>query len=578
MRNSSVLPSFINLSFLASTTVLFFSAFYYHPNMGGEGLFFPFNSVVWIVTAFVIFLAVWRMWQQQEIRLPASYGMILAMPLLILLIGFIVGLEQPLSWMLRISAIFLGFLLFFGLFQFNASRREVMNGFYVLCGALSLHAVVGALQLLPGTFLFGFIPNVDNQISIGMFQQPNLQASIMATAIVVSVYLLSTPDFRERPVWIKLLPLLCLLLSTFVLMSSGSRVGLLGGGVALVLMLLSRFSLLKLRRGWVLGMLVVLLIGGGAGPVINNDGAVRAYSKMEKIGEQGRDVRKDVYRISWEVIKDKPVLGHGIGSFQRVFHEKAAEYQLKTDGFNLGVQFSHPHNELLLWTIESGIVGLLAFLFAIIAVVFQLVSLGWQRGGAMAALLFPIALHTQVEHPFYISAYHWIIFLFLLFVVFRQSGCKTYPLHISFSAGVLIRGLSIMLMLAVLWFCTTSLYYSYRIVYILYSGEAKVGELDPIRDHPYFSDIATRLLFTHYSEAEQASKETRVTSDYAQWMEVFLKREPDVNVFIDLIRAYAYLGDPVRMQATIDRALYLYRDHPLILETAKQVKEKYSVN
>ncbi|WP_372742949.1 Wzy polymerase domain-containing protein [Neptunomonas sp.] len=569
MRLSSVFPSFTNPSFLAATAALFFSAFYYHPNMGGEGLFFPFNSVVWMTTAFVIPLAVWSMWQQQTIRMPAFFGLILAMPLLILLTGFIVGMEQPTSWMLRISAILIGFLLFFGLFQFNASRRTIHNSLYVLCTAMALHALVGVVQLMPGALLSEFIPNVGNQVSIGMFQQPNVQASLMATAIVLSVYLLSTPDFRARHVWVKLLPLLCLLLSTFTLMSSDSRVGLLGGSAALVLMLLSRFSLLKLSRGWALGMLVVLLIGGVSGLNIN-DGAYRAYSKMEQLGDEGKDIRTHVYRISWEVIKDKPLLGHGIGSFQRVFHEKAAEYQLKTDGFNLGVQFSHPHNELLLWAIETGVIGLLAFLFAILSVVLQLVRLRWQRGGAMAALLLPIALHTQVEHPFYISAYHWVIFLFLLFVLF-QAGCKTYPLRMSSAAGWLIKGVSGILLVVVLWFCGTSLYYSYQIAYIFYSGKAKVSELSPVSQHPYFSDVATRFMLASLAQTEQASQGKAITLEYARWMEEYLKNRPSVPIFVDLIRTYADLKDTVRMKSTIERALYLFPEQPLLLNVVDEV-------
>lgn len=560
--------SFSNLPFIATSTIMFFSAFYFHPNMGGEGLFLPFNSLVWIAITLISSIAVWNIWRQQVVSMPAFFGLILAMPLLMLFTGFIVGLEQPLSWMMRVSAIILGFLYFFALFQFHTSRRDIHNALYVLCSALTIHALIGMVQLLPGSLLSVLIPNVGSQIPIGIFQQPNLQASLMATAIALSIYLLSTPDFNNRSLWIKLLPLACLFTATFVLMSAGSRVGLLGGGGALLLMLLSRFALFKRNRGWFATIIVLVLVGGGSGIVIN-DGAVRAYSKMEQIREQGTDIRKDVYRISWDVIKDKPLLGHGIGSFQRVFHEKAAEYQLKADGFKLNVHFTHPHNELLLWGVESGVVGLLAFLFACTAVVLQLVRLGWQRGGAMAALLLPITLHTQVEHPFYISAYHWAIFLFLLFIVFSQSQYKVYQLRMSFAAGVLLKGVSVIILLSVLWFCSTSLYYTHRIVYILYSGEARVSELDPIREHPYFSDVATRLLFAHFSEAEQKLEGTSVTLDYARWMEEYLKRDPDIDIFSDLIRAYAYLGDSVRMTATIERALYLYRDHPLLLEAAK---------
>lgn len=544
--------------------------------MGGAGLYLPFNSIVWMAVATVIFLATWLMCQQQIIRLPAFWRLILAGPLLILFSGFVVGMEQPLSWMLRIAAIFLGFLLFLGLFQFNASRRTVQNALYILCGIFTLHAVIGVIQLLPGSLFSNLIPNVGNQIAIGMFQQPNLQASLLATAIALTIYLVSCSDFKKRPLWLQLLPLSCLLLSTFVLMSSGSRVGLMGGTIALVLMLVFRFALLNRRRSWSLAMLLVFFVGGSAGLVMN-DGAFRAYSKMEQLAEEGKDIRKDVYRISWIVIKEKPLLGHGIGSFQRVFHNKAAEYQLATDDFNLSVRFTHPHNELLLWGVEAGLMGLVACLLGVVAVFRQIMRLGWQRGGSMAALLFPIALHTQVEHPFYISAYHWIVFVFLLFIVF-QFRCKTYPLRTSLAAEWCMKTLSILLLAAVFWFCSISLLYSYKIAHVLFSGEAKLSVLNTIRQHPYFTDVATRSLLGNLSKNERVSQEKAITLEYVEWMKVYLKREPDVGVFADLIRAYAYLGDTVSMQATIDRALYLYRDHPLILRTVEEITENRLVN
>ncbi|BBB28938.1 PglL family O-oligosaccharyltransferase [Neptunomonas japonica] len=561
--------SLINQSFFTATIFLFFSSFYFRTNLGGQGLFLPFNSVVWIAVALILALAVLRMWQQQVIRLPAYFGLIIAMPLLIMLTGFIVGLEQPLSWMLRISAILLGFFLFFGLFQFNASRRDIQSALYILCGVLSLHAFVGLIQLMPGTLLSELVPNPGNQIALGFFQQPNLQASLMATAVVLSVFMLSAPDFSNRPLWVKLLPVFCMLLSAFVLLSAGSRIGILGGGVGLVLITLSRYSLLKYRKFWTVGIFGALLIGGSAGLFIN-EGALRAYSKMEQLAEEGQDIRKDVYLISWEVIKDKPLLGHGIGSFQRVFHNKAAEYQLEAQGFNLGVRFSHPHNEFLLWGVESGAVGLFAFLFGVVAVCRQLLSLGWQRGGAMASILLPMALHTQVEHPFYVSAYHWVIFLFLLFVVF-QTRCKTYPLYLSIAAGWLVRGGAVLLLMVVLWFSSTALYYSHHIVYVLYSGHAKPEELRSISKHPFFTNVATRYLLESLSNTEKISHGTTFTLDYARWMENSLRDEPDISVFLELIRAYNYLGDSEKKKNTVDRALYLYRDNPLILAASKEI-------
>lgn len=187
----------------------------------------------------------------------------------------------------------------------------------------------------------------------------------------------------------------------------------------------------------------------------------------------------------------------------------------------------------------------------------------------MAALLFPISLHTQVEHPFYISAYHWVIFLFLLFITF-QSGCKPYALRISSAAVWMIKGMMLLMLLIVFWFAGTALYYSHRIVYVLYSGEAKLSELNAISQHPFFTNKTISYWLESRSNTEKATHGITSTMEYAKWMETSLQNDPDINVFLKLIKAYAYLGDSVRMQATIDRALYLYRDQPLILKAAKE--------
>jgi O-antigen polymerase len=225
---------------------------------------------------------------------------------------------------------------------------------------------------------------------------------------------------------------------------------------------------------------------------------------------------------------------------------------------------------LLLWGVEGGIIALLAFLLAIFVVIRQLIRLGWHRGGAMAALLFPIALHTQVEHPFYVSAYHWAVFLFLLFITF-QSRSKAYTLHVSLMAGGVIKGLSGMLLILVSWFCCLSLYYSYQIAYVLSSDKTKIHELSSASQHPYFSDVATRLMLASLSKVEQAEKGTRLTLEYAKWAEGYLKWSPDVGVFVDLIRVYSYLEDAGRMRSTIQRSLYLFPDQPLLLRVIDEV-------
>ncbi|MDT8371359.1 MAG: hypothetical protein RQ783_05105 [Gammaproteobacteria bacterium] len=52
-------------------------------------------------------------------------------------------------------------------------------------------------------------------------------------------------------------------------------------------------------------------------------------------------------------------------------------------------------------------IGLAAFAFGVII---TLIKLPHSRRYAYGAMLLPIALHTQVELPFYISSLHWFVF------------------------------------------------------------------------------------------------------------------------------------------------------------------------
>ena len=65
--------------------------------------------------------------------------------------------------------------------------------------------------------------------------------------------------------------------------------------------------------------------------------------------------RIEFYRVSLELVKDRPLVGHGTGSFARAYAEK-------TSGQD-ALQTRNPHSEYLHWMVQLGLVGLAGLLF-----------------------------------------------------------------------------------------------------------------------------------------------------------------------------------------------------------------------
>ncbi|OGC78397.1 MAG: hypothetical protein A2145_01730 [candidate division Zixibacteria bacterium RBG_16_40_9] len=66
-------------------------------------------------------------------------------------------------------------------------------------------------------------------------------------------------------------------------------------------------------------------------------------------------VRMGLWQTSWNMVKDKPIFGIGPGNFTKVFDQYKVPQEYDT--------IAHPHNDYLNVWVNSGIVGLLAYLF-----------------------------------------------------------------------------------------------------------------------------------------------------------------------------------------------------------------------
>lgn len=564
----------MNRTFLLIVFLLTLLPLIYFPNPGHDALLIPFNIFLWEIAAASICFAGLYIYKHQVLVLPCHTLLILALPVGMVVSGFITGLDRPVDWMFRLATILMGLLFFFSLFQFQANRRTLDNAVYVILGGLLLNGVIAFLQTLPGRPLFGLIAHPETPRAVGVFMQPNILASVMVTGAALSLYQLSTPGFSRRSLLLKTLTFATLFACSFIVMTTGSRVGLIALVLSVPLVVAARFTLLRRTPIKALLAVALLVLGTGSG-IATSDGFWKATSKLEQLADEGRDARPHLYRIAWDLYTDKPLAGHGIGSFQRVFHDRAAEYLEARGGEPLigHARFTHPHNELLFWAVEGGSLALLGIVAILGATLMQLYRLGWQRGGAMLAILLPITLHTQVELPFYSSMYHWLLFLFLGFLVFRPLQRYRW-LNWPSAALIPIPAATTALLLATVMFCTTTFGTSRDLTRFLLYKEINLDELRAAQDNLYFNEFATMLTLKALLNQDLTQGTQHWTQIYIDWIETYLRHTPETSSFHDLALAYHHLGMTDKAEATIERGLYLFPQHPVISSTYQKLEER----
>lgn len=113
---------------------------------------------------------------------------------------------------------------------------------------------------------------------------------------------------------------------------------------------------------------------------------VRGFVQGETISSQG--IRLEIYQVTLEVIKQRPVTGNGIGTW-------LSNYQEKAEGL-ASADMTTPHNDYLLYAAEIGLVGLAMLLWLWIA---QLAAAVRLRGEA-GFLLFTLTVAMMIGGMF----------------------------------------------------------------------------------------------------------------------------------------------------------------------------------
>lgn len=533
--------------------------FFMH-NPGGAGLYLPFNAWGWIFASLVMALGLWYVTLSQRLVVsPLLTAQWLGGILLLLPMAY-PGFELKDYAIPRLLGLFAGLLFLASLYQWRFGREARNRLLYMLLGAVAIEALLGLVQyylLVPGNWI-----GYDTQANrpYGIFQQPNVMASFMATGLSLAIWLELRGDANP---WLKGLRYGVILITSLLLVILQSRVGQLGGMMALLLLSA------QLGRERLLGRMLALVALGiliGLASQYLMAGARRGLEIYQSGG-----MRSIYWPYAAKLIAQMPWTGWGYGSFESVFlHHYMADKALNPAMLQIEYNLDHPHNEFLYWAVEGGLAPMLGMVLMGGALLWRLSRAGWVKGAALLALVTPILLHTQTEYPFYHSIAHWWALLLLVHVLDAEveEGAEASWREYTYRPWLLLRFAAIAIPLIVVPFMLTAIHTAWVVTQYERGGYKQPALLlDIVNPMAWLTRVEFDVNAVRLAVGLQANNPTELEA-YLDWGEAFVRHTPRANIYANMVLALKALGRTAEAESLRSRALQLYPGEPLLTGSA----------
>ena len=230
---------------------------------------------------------------------------------------------------------------------------NVIKGLYLIG---LIQAVYGILQYIE------IYPSHHKAFAVtGSFENPAGFAAILSLLFPIGIYwCIRSKRWEQRIVFFSAG------LIFFSMILTGSRTGLLAAVISLVLILCLEYQVFaKIRIGWYFYVTMTVAV------LFLTIGVFFLYQwKQDSVN--GRLL---VWKVSAEMIKDKPILGFGHKGFQANYMDYQSRYFERNPQSKLGQladNVKHPFNEFIKITVDYGIVGLLSILLLLIFIFLKL--------------------------------------------------------------------------------------------------------------------------------------------------------------------------------------------------------------
>ena len=408
MRITKPGTEFIPLACIALVYLVF--GHYFAENPGGHALFLPFNTATWIPVFFLLGFGLWKLGKSKQFCY-SELSKFLFIACLLLSIPLIYPDSSFAQSSFRMLGLWAGLLIFVVLQQYDLRGSKLFAVLTIVVIGIWIECLRYWSIMLTDYFAAGQVWSDYKFGMYGIFQQRNVFASFTATGLVISAYLITQYKQQKLGRIFLVIHLLAPIMMYQILVSSASRAGWYGAvlGVVLILPLMYRTAGWKVvvlwAFSWVLGYeLSQFLVSAGGFVVPDKD----------ILALEGP--RTYLFPQTILMILSKPLLGFGYGTFESSYlHFIADQYAMGKTAMPPLEETFHPHNELLFWGAEGGLVPLAGLLLAAWAVWRTIWKLEFYERLAIIGVFFPLVLHSQVEYPFYASMMHWMTFIILIF-------------------------------------------------------------------------------------------------------------------------------------------------------------------
>lgn len=119
-------------------------------------------------------------------------------------------------------------------------------------------------------------------------------------------------------------------------------------------------------------------------------------------------IRHQLWSISLSAIKEKPLLGYGLGSSENIILNKELNYK---NGFTSILKLNHPHNQYISYILEIGLLGFLVLVTLLLILNFKYKK---ETNNNFSTLLFIWSILFLIESPFETSKPTFLFCFFLL--------------------------------------------------------------------------------------------------------------------------------------------------------------------
>ena len=229
-----------------------------------------------------------------------------------------------------------------------------------------------------GAGVFAAVDDFDNPAGVA--------AALTVCLPFTGSFLLSGNYRHSLPV--RLVVYTVFLLSLILMAVIGSRAGIIAAGVALVLFLVQGTGNVRLRRA-------LLIVAVAAVAVI----AV-ALSVQKRASSTGRML---ILNVCWDMIKESPLLGHGMHGFRSQYMNFQALYLDSCRSEVMGMladNVTHPLNEYVLLAVNFGIIGVTVIIGIAVIIVRYCLKHPSRDGFIGLSVMAGIAVLALFSYPF----------------------------------------------------------------------------------------------------------------------------------------------------------------------------------